>query len=396
MRVVLKADHIVEGGGLTHFNQICKNLGQLMPDSHFYVIASSRQIKLLDKQPNNFEYHYYQKANGSYLDKFIWEKFKLPKIVNTLNPDIFFVPGNFSGSKEKFNCPVVSLVHNIAPFSKRYIKEESLIQKIRLKLLKALTIKSMNNSSGVVFLSDYCRRYFRKFITDKNIIGITSHHGQPDSITDSNDLSILNRLNIEKPYILSVSHIYRYKKIKEMVVGYLNALNQNRNLPELLIAGRIYDKKYHKDILEIVKRSNFSDKVRFLGNIKGSELPALYKNCDLFIFPSALETCSVILIEAMAYGCPIICSNKTVMPEVSANQALYYHPENTNRLADLIIRVTSDSELKNNLRLNLKLASGNYSWKNSTEKIIELFKELTSTNLENTDSTIIKELMKYE
>lgn len=375
MKIVLKADHIAPGGGLTHFNQTCKWFARLQPSWRFIVLGREGQQELFNEYTTNFEYHYYKKPSKGKISQFLWGKFELPKLVEAHKPDLFFVPGNFSGSK--VNCPTVSLVHNIAPFSKRYIAKEKISQKVKLHILRAVVINSLQKSDGIIFLSRFCQRYFAQFYDTNSNKSITAYHGRPEDqfkfVDDSKTLSIYD---IAGEYILSVSHIFEYKKMKEMVDGYLIALEKNKNLPPLIIAGTPYDDQYKTQILKKVEECGYKNKVRFIGNVPEKDLSVLYRNCSAFIFSSSLETCSVILIEAMANGCPIICSNKTVMPEVSGHTALYYNPTNSEYLSQLILKVLSDSELSQQLKKKSIDMSLNYSWEKSSEKILSFFCQL--------------------
>lgn len=382
MKIVIKANHIAPGGGLTHFNRICKWFAILKPDWQFIVLGKEGQQELFNEYKTNFEYHYFKKPSKGKFAQFLWEKFDLPKLVKEYSPELFFVPGNYTGIN--MNCPVVSLVHNIAPFSKRYIANETLSQKIKLHILRFITINSLQNSDGIIFLSEFCRRYFAKFYDTHTNKSATIHHGRPDNddLLDD-DTAILSNYGITGEYLLSVSHVFEYKKMKEMVDGYLLALEKNKNLPPLIIAGTPYDNNYQNTILRKVEQCGKNHKVRFVGNVPEKKLSALYHNCSAFIFSSSLETCSVILIEAMANGCPIICSNKTVMPEITGHTALYYNPMNVTQLSKLILQVISDKELSKQLKKNSITMSSNYSWEKTSVLTLDFFCQLTNSKIDD-------------
>ena len=384
MHIAIKASHITHGGGLTHFNQICKYFACLKPDWEFTVIAKDGQQELFWDYGNNFSIAYFTQPSKNLIAEMIWERQELPEIVNELTPDLYFVPGYHTGGKSTF--PTVSLVHNIAPFAKKFVKKESFYQKFRLHMLKYLNIKSFNNSDGIIFLSGYCQRYFAQYYDSAQTKSITAYHGKPEYKTNVDENEVLKKYSINNDFLLSVSHIYEYKKIKEMVIGYLLALDKDKNIPQLIIAGTPYDEKYSESIKQTVADVGHADKVRFIGTVAEEELSALYKNCTAFIFPSWLETCSVILIEALAHGCPIICSNKTVMPEVTGRSLLYYHPHDSKKLSEHIVTLVNDTDLQNELSEKAKKAVGKYSWQSSAEKIISFFTELTNTEIKQTEN----------
>ena len=76
-----------------------------------------------------------------------------------------------------------------------------------------------------------------------------------------------------------------------------------------------------------------SDSVAFLGPVAGADLPALYAGAELFVFPSLYEGFGFPVLEAMACGTPVICSNVSSLPEVAGSAALQVDPRDTDALA---------------------------------------------------------------
>lgn len=375
MRIAVKANHITHGGGLTHYNYLAEQFARLKPDWEFLVLATPSQKKLFNTGLPNVTFTYYDTPAKNLLSKMYWEKFRLPRIINDLRPDLLYVPGIYSSSK--LNVPIVTLVHNIAPFSRRYIATETLFQRFRLNLLKFETIKSLQQSNGIIFLSNYTRRYCHSYYDSSNTPNIRAYHGTPETGTTENDNTILKSFNIESSFILSVSHIYRYKNIKEMIQAYYHA-DKQISLPPLYIAGSLYDKNYVSDLKKVIGTSHAPDKVILLGNLTESFLQVLYRNAQLFLFPSSLENCPNILIEAMANGCPIISSNKTVMPEITGYKALYAHPTDVKKTASHIINVMNNNKLRDQLKQNSLQQADKYSWQKTASDMISFFEQFAS------------------
>jgi len=340
MKIAIKATHLVPGGGLMHFNRITEWFGRLAPQTRFIVLARDGQQHMFETVPNNFEYHYFNPPARNLATRILWEKFRLPGIIEEIKPDLLFEPGNYGTSG--VSCPKVLLLHNIAPFDRGFIRGEGLYQKIRLNLLRAATINSMRSSQGVIFLADHYRQYFSRYLDYDRIKTAVIYHAGQETEYDLDSDQVLKELSIKGDFLLSVSHIYRYKKIKEMVEAYLLALKSNSNLPPLYIAGEPFEKDYVRQIENLIARFGADEKIIFLGSVDQARLQHLYRRCLAMLFPSVLETCSVILIEAMGHGCPIVCSNKSVMPEVTGHGALYVDPDDIPGFADTIRAVVDN------------------------------------------------------
>ena len=381
MKIAFKATHITYGGGLTHLNKMIEWFARIAPERRFVVLGKSGQEKLFIEAPENFEYRFYKAPSLNLLAQVFWERYRLPGIVKEIGCDLLFEPGNYGA--RGVHCPKVILIHNIAPFDDNYIKKENPYQKIRLKLLKRATISSMRSSRGIIFLSRYCRDFSSGYIDNSRQKTKAIFHGRPEFMEPLDDTDVLCKYGIDGEYILSVSHIYRYKKIKELVQSYLHALEANPDLPPLYIAGGNYDSEYVKQIKRIIRKQSGSDRVHFLGAVPEAELQTLYRNCRAFLFSSVLETCSVILIEAMTYGCPVACSNKGVVPEVTGGAGLYFDPDYIEDCAFKIKAVIEDEDLNLFLRKKSLGRSEFFSWEKAARQTLDFFDEVLSTHNED-------------
>jgi glycosyltransferase involved in cell wall biosynthesis len=380
MKIVIKATHITYGGGLTHLNKMIEWFGKIAPERKFLVLGKSGQERLFVEAPDNFEYRFYRAPSLNLFAQVFWERYRLPGIVKEIGCDLLFEPGNYGARGA--HCPKVILIHNIAPFDNDYIKKENRYQKMRLKLLKRATISSMRSSRGIIFLSEYCGDFYSGYIDDSRQKKTVIFHGRPEVTEPLNDADVLYRYSIDGDYILSVSHIYRYKKIKELVQSYLHALVANPGLPPLYIAGGNYDREYVEQIKSIIKKGPYRDRVRFLGAVPEAELQTLYRNCRAFLFFSVLETCSVILIEAMTYGCPVACSNRGAIPEVTGGAALYFDPDDIEDCAFKIRAIIEDGDLNLFLRKKSLKRSEFFSWEKGARQTLDFFDEVLSMHNE--------------
>lgn len=371
VRVVIKANHLVPGGGMVHFNEVTRWFGRLAQDTQFIVLAQEGQQEMIDNVPNNFEYHYYRTPSRNLITRILWEQFSLPKIIRSFAPDLLFEPGNYGTGG--VTCPKVSLLHNIAPFATEYIKTETIYQRFRLNLLRWATIRSMRSSQGVIFLADYYRKYMEQYLDYDQIKSAVIYHGGQETVRELDSKSVLKEMGITGEYLLSVSHVYRYKNIKEMVQSYCIALKETADLPPLYIAGELYDKEYADEIRDLLVEAHLEDQVVFLGSVDQDRLRVLYRNCRAFLFSSTLETCSVILIEAMGNGCAIACSDRSVMPEVTGNGAVYFDPDNIEQIAKAIIKISTDEKENARVRAHSARRAEYFSWEKTARQTLEFF-----------------------
>jgi glycosyltransferase involved in cell wall biosynthesis len=116
--------------------------------------------------------------------------------------------------------------------------------------------------------------------------------------------------------------------------------------------------------------------VTYLGFVEADELPLLYAGARVFVFPSLYEGFGLPLLEAMASGIPVVCSNAATLPEVTGDAAAMCEPQDVDGLSELINRALQDeSWRKRAIKKGLLQASG-FSWKRCAEETAAVYKEV--------------------
>ena len=108
-------------------------------------------------------------------------------------------------------------------------------------------------------------------------------------------------------------------------------------------------------------------------------LPLLYNNAECLIFPSLYEGFGIPPIEAMICGCPVLASNAASIPEVCGDAALFFNPNDANELADKIMSVLKNKDLRSELLWKGDKNAQRFSIENFREKLIYIINE-TITN----------------
>lgn len=113
--------------------------------------------------------------------------------------------------------------------------------------------------------------------------------------------------------------------------------------------------------------------VKRLGYVPAQELPAFYAAAAMMVFPSLFEGYGIPLIEAMAVGCPIICSNVTSMPELVGDAALLVDPMDVDGISRSMFRLLTEKELADDLIVRGQHQSGKFSWRQAASKTFRLY-----------------------
>jgi glycosyltransferase involved in cell wall biosynthesis len=130
-----------------------------------------------------------------------------------------------------------------------------------------------------------------------------------------------------------------------------------------------YSKEFHR----AVERSSVHDRVHFTGFVDDEDLVQLYGASDLFAFPSFYEGFGLPILEAMACGRAVVCSNTTAMPEVVNASALLFDPRSTQDMARAIIDVLVDPELRVRLERQGLHRASMFSWRRAAEQTLNVY-----------------------
>jgi alpha-1,3-rhamnosyl/mannosyltransferase len=112
------------------------------------------------------------------------------------------------------------------------------------------------------------------------------------------------------------------------------------------------------------------------GYLNEESLACLYSSALALVFPSLYEGFGLPVIEAMACGCPVICSNAASLPEVAGDAALLIDPHNVDELAGAIDRVVDDSALRNDLIRKGTERASQFSWKRTAKETLAVFRSV--------------------
>ena len=146
------------------------------------------------------------------------------------------------------------------------------------------------------------------------------------------------RYGIDAPYIYYLGNFKPHKNVQALIGAYARLEASLRDRFTLVIGGR--EDRWFSERQNLVVDLGVADRVRFIGQVDEADMPGLYSGAELFVFPSIYEGFGLPPLEAMACGTPVLCSNRTSLPEVVGDAGRIVDPEDrvafTRALADLL------------------------------------------------------------
>lgn len=181
------------------------------------------------------------------------------------------------------------------------------------------------------------------------------------------------RLGIDRPYFISFSAMYPRKN----TVGLVRAFARTRAAKDclLLLGGNTRGEVYEKVSAE-VRSLQLTDRVRFLGYVQHDDVPLLYSGARASLFPSLYEGFGLPVVEAMACGVPLATSDRTSMPEIGADAAEYFDPEQEDSIASAIDRVHLDEPRRRELITKGLARAKEFTWGRTARETLAFYDEV--------------------
>lgn len=175
----------------------------------------------------------------------------------------------------------------------------------------------------------------------------------------------------ESPFVLTVGTLQPRKNHAQLIRAFSKV--DNRYL--LVIAG---DSGWSYDeTMQAIVETGQTERVRLIGYV-GDDLPALYSAATALAFPSLYEGFGFPPVEAMACGAPVVVSNVSSLPEVVGDAGLQVDPLDENALAQALIRLTEDDDLRAKLRERGFEQASHFTWEKAAKTLWEVYCALLS------------------
>lgn len=195
-------------------------------------------------------------------------------------------------------------------------------------------------------------------------------HFYPRSLEKIQNLR--NKLSLPNNYLLFVGSLEPRKNLPL----FIKALQHCQVSLPLVIAG--WEGWGDKDWLKSIAGSNLENRIIITGYVDDETLACLYSGASAFVYPSLYEGFGLPILEAMACGCPVICSNAASMPEVAGDAAIQINPMNADDLAKAIDRIATDDVLRRSLIEKGFSRANQFAWRKAAESTYAVFNKIIS------------------
>ena len=300
----------------------------------------------------------------------LWRTFGITKEAGKRQLDLYHgLSHELPVGIEKTHIHTVVTMHDLI-----FISHPELYPFIDRKLYKTKYLRSCRVADRIIAVSQQTKNDLIELwgIDEEKITVIYQgcHPAFCKQVTENQKGNIKKKYNLPDSYLLNVGAIEPRKN--QLLI--LNALKAGAIDTPLVIAGR---KTNHiAELQQYIEKNKLQGQVHVLPNVAFTDMPALYQNASIFIYPSLYEGFGIPVVEALQSGVPVIAAKGSCLEESGGPDSRYVSPNDEVELAEQIMIVSRDNNLRNNMIEKGKAYAKQFSDDTIANSLMKLYNDL--------------------
>ncbi len=299
----------------------------------------------------------------------LWWKWYLPRVLRKDSVDVFHGPNHFAPSFDPEKSIVT--IHDLAYF-RMQVHEAG-----ENAMLQTWTKHALQWANTVIALSENSKRDVEELGVAPARIRVIyggGHVVPEDQIQYSRTEELKKSLKLPDKYILFVGSLQPRKNVPFLLRSFAR-LKKEMTLPHRLVLAGHRDTAA-SEIDRLVQELGIAADVLITGYVDASQLPLLYKMADLFVLPTLYEGFTLVTLEAMAYGVPVIATDTSSIREGVGEAALLVEPDDIEALACAMRSVLTQGDLHQRLIERGRDQARKFNWDQCARETLALYREV--------------------
>lgn len=307
----------------------------------------------------------------------MWEQRWLPRQCRADRIDVFHSPMNY-GLPWSTPCPRVLTLHDAIDQIAARGQRTGWWKRTDIRSRLAHWI-SRRRAHHVITVSQHSRDdLIRVLGLPPSRVSVIPEAADPVFLTPLSRSAIedmRSRWKLSKPYVFYVGGWEERKNISFLLKAFATA--QLSGIDLVLAGGRDVQRE---ELAEQAREAGMADRLRLLGYVPDSDLPALYAAALVFVYPSRYEGFGLQLVEAMAVGCPVLAARATSLPEVLGTGGETFRLDDVTELAWLLNRISNDPAFRAEMVDRSQRRAIDFSWESTAKVTRNLYHRLVLGN----------------
>ncbi len=310
------------------------------------------------------------------LKDIFWHQMVLPQLVRELELDVLHVP-SYRRLLWPRPCALVATVHDLAAF---HVAEK--YDEARMFYGRVVARQLAQRQDEIIAISQNTACDIEKFWRVPREKITVVHHGVDHGrffpvVHEIAKANGTNHFGLRRPFFLYVARLEHPAKNHLRLIGAFEKFKAETKSPwQLVLAGN--DWHGAEKIHGAIRQSHFKNDILCLGFVPEAELPLLYRAADVFVYPSLYEGFGFPPLEAMACGCPVLCSTRGALGEITGGAAAIVEPEDVSTLKFQLARLAADEKLRKQLRAAGLERARLFDWRRTAAQTLEIYSRAVS------------------
>lgn len=353
------------GGVATYTYNLIANLAKIDADNEYIIFHSLPEDLAFSKR--NFRVKVIQVPPYEFFKEQLALTYEVTKERLDLFHSPFYLPPIVRLSK------TILTIHDLNPDENPELYQD----KKMVSYFRKWRRKVAQKTDRIITVSNYVKKRVEDSLLIPKVKIGAIHSAQDERFGRVANRDLTNKIkddcHIKGDFLLYVGHIQPWKNLNRLIEAF--ALIKKRGIKEkLVLAG---GKGWAiKEIETLTKELGLKGEVIITDFVPGDDLPLFYQAASAFVFPSLMEGFGIPVLESMACGTPVICSNVTSLPEVAGEAAIFFNPLDVPEMAEAIFRVLTDEGLRNDLIKKGFKRSKEFSWEKTAKETLKVYKEV--------------------
>ncbi len=290
-----------------------------------------------------------------------WYDIKIPVVLKKYKADVFVSADGFCSLTT--NVPQCLVVHDLA-----FIHYPSHIQKSHLLFFKRYIPKFLQKAKTIATVSEFSKQdIIRCYKINQDKVNVIYNAAKEIFKPISAEVAeaTKNKYAGGKEYFLYVGAIHPGKNLINLLRAFSVFKKRQKSNFKLVLAGRLAWK--YNSFIQNLRNYKYRDEIIMLGYLSEDELVKITGSAYALVYPSLLEGFGVPVLEAMKCYVPVITSSHSSMQEIGKDAALYADANNFEDIAEKMMLLYKDENLRKKLIEKGKIIAGQYSWQRTAE-----------------------------
>lgn len=333
------------------------------PDTDHKCLQDTDNVKIVEIPGSNYA---------------LWEQLQLPRFAHKYKLDVLHCTANTA----PFFCdvPLVLTLHDVIFMEKKERKSSSSAYQRYGNMYRSWIVPHVTKkATQVVTVSNYEKGQITAQLPlreDKISVvynGLSTYFRRPS--TPAQEALVKQRYHLPAQFLFFLGNTDPRKNLTNVLEAFSKLAEKEENIE--LVIGSLSEQNIENELIKL-NLLHLRRRIRCIGYVPDFLLPIIYKQAEVFLYPSLHEGFGLPILEAMSCGTPVVTSTSTAMPEVAGDAAFLVNPYDVND----ILRGLEEALTHNTLRSS-KVTAGlqrvnQFSWDTSARQMQEIYQSIAS------------------